>query len=445
VGENVVKPYVAATYPSNFPNGLNPWAAMTCPEWKNIITWNDLSPRFGLTYDPFGDGKTAVKFSFSRYTEYLMNQYLAPLHPFYTLSFGFNWTDDNNTNYPDIGDTFVIRPFDFRVMDPEFRKKMVDPKTRSPLADELTLGVWRELFRDFSLGLTFIYKEKKNIVEAVYYAPDTGESWYHPDQAAAKKYWVPFTTTVPGTDNYPAQTVTLYIRRNDSPAPFTRLTKVPEMERKYWAAELILNKRMSHGWQLGGSVVYSKTYGNIGGWYDDSSGWTGLGATPNRYVNSYGRINTDRPLQIKIFGTVALPYRIFVSAFYAYLDGAPWTRNVAIRPPAAWTTATNTYRDFYTVNIEAPGSRRLKAWNELDLRLEKEFSLGRIGRLGAYIDVVNLLGYSSVDVGLDDVFRWEPVAEGVNQPGTKTLETSYKVVSSVAGTREVKASLRFSF
>jgi hypothetical protein len=445
VGENVVKPYVAAAYPSSFPDGINPWAAMSAPEWKDIIAWNEFSPRLGITYDPFGDGKTAFKFSFNRYTEYLMLQYFSTLHPFYPRSFAFNWTDTDNSNWPSIGDTFTVRPTDYRGMDPEFAKKRLDPNSRSPIADELTLGVWRELFRDFSLGLNFIYKEKRNIAESVYYAPDTGEYWYHPDQDAAKKYWVPFTTTIPGTDKYPAQTVTFYVRRNDSPEPFTQFTNVPELKRTYWAAEIIFNKRMSNGWQFGGSIVYSKAYGNLGGWYDQSWGWSGLGATPNLYVNSYGRINTDRPLQIKLYGTVLLPYRLFLSAFYQYQDGAPWTRYVSIRPPTAWTTATNTYRDYYGVNIEQEGSRRNRAWNQLDVRLEKEFALGRFGRLGAYLDVENLLGFSGVNLGLDDVYRWEPVAEGANQAGTKTLETSYKVISSVTGTREVRASLRFSF
>lgn len=336
-------------------------------------------------------------------------------------------------------------PSDYRGMDPEFAKKRLDPKTKSPLSDELTLGVWHELFKNFSLGVNFIYKQKKNILEAVYHAPDTNEYWYHPDQPAAKKYWVPFTTTVPGTDNYPSRTVTMYFRRNDAPPIFTRFTNVPELERKYWAFELIFNKRMSEGWQFGGSFVYSKAYGNIGGWYDQSWGWSGLGSTPNNYVNTYGRINTDRPLQIKLYGTVQLPLRIFLSGFYQYQDGAPWTRYAAIRPPADWCTANNVYREYLGVNIEKEGSRRNRSWNQLDVRLEKEFALAGFGRLGAYVDVENLLAWSGVNVGLDDVYRWDPVAEGPNQSGTKSLETTYKVISSVAGTREVKFSLRFSF
>ena len=33
----------------------------------DILNWKDLSPRLGVAYDLFGDGKTAVKASVSRY------------------------------------------------------------------------------------------------------------------------------------------------------------------------------------------------------------------------------------------------------------------------------------------------------------------------------------------------------------------------------------------
>lgn len=447
IGENIIRPYVASRYPANFPEGINPWGALTSPEWKDIISWNSFSPRLGITYDLFGDGRTALKFSANRYTEYLMLQYFSTLHPFYPRSFGLYWYDDNGNGIPETVDRYVPLPTDFRPMDLEFAKKRLDPKTSSPLTDELTVGVWHELFRNFSLGLNFIYKEKRNILEDVLYSPDLDAYWYHLNYPAAKDFWIPFTTTLPGTDNYPDQTVTFYVRKNSPPAPetFYRLTNVPELKRKYWAVELIFNKRMSEGWQLGGSVVYSKAYGNIGGWYGDSWGWSGAADSPNFFVNNYGRINTDRPLQIKLYGTVQLPYRVFLSGFYQYMDGGWWGRYATIRPPTSWSTANNAYRTYYGVYIEPVDARKQRAWNTLDVRLEKEFALGNFGRLGAYVDVENLLGWSGVGVGLDDIYRWDPVAEGPNQPGTKTLESSYKVLSSVSGLREVKFSLRFSF
>jgi hypothetical protein len=445
LGENFVRPYTANKYPDRYPNGINPWAQATSEQWDDIITWNSFSPRFGFTYDVFGDGRTAIKGSWSRYTEYLMLQYFSTLAPFYPRSFRFYWYDMNFNKQIDTGDDYTVYPYDFRVMDPAFAENKLDPGTKSPINDEFTLGVWHEVFKNFSLGLNFIYKHKKNIFEDVLYAPDSGEYWYNIEQAAAKKYWIPFTTIVPGADNYPDQKVTFYVRSNDAPDIFYQATNAEGLYRKYWALELIFNKRMSSGWQLSGSVVYSKAYGNIGGWYGDSWGWSGAADSPNYYVNREGRQNVDRPLQIKLMGTARLPARIFFSAYYRFFTGSPWARYASIRPPTSWTKANNAYRDYYGVYIEPRDTRQNRAYNYLDLRLEKEFVIGDFGRIGIYIDALNVLGWSGVSVGRDDVRLYNPSAENVSEPQNVTLESSYKTISSVSGVRTVKASIRLTF
>jgi len=422
------------------------------------MVWNSFSPRIGLTYDLFGDGKTALKASYSRYTEYLMLQYFSTLHPFYPRSFGTYWEDTTAPfladvypgaspwNAANIGDHFYLGRYDYRVMDVNFSKNKVDPDTKSPINSELTFGIWQEVFRNFSLGVNFIYKWKDNILEDVLYAPDTDEYFYHVDLPAGQKYWIPYNTTVPGTDDYPDSDVTFYVESNDAPQTFYRLTNVPELERKYWALEFIFNKRMSDGWQIAGSVVYSKAYGNIGGWYGVSWGWSGLGDDPNQFVNAYGRQDVDRPLQIKLMGTAQLPYRIFLSAVYQFFTGSPWGRYATIYPDSAWCTANNGYRTGYGVYIEPIDERQNRGWNQLDLRLEKEFVLGDFGTLGFYVDVLNILGWSDVNVSRDDVYRWYPSTEGFGVlTGTKNLESSYKVIQSVTGLRTLKLCARFSF
>jgi len=446
IGENVVRPYVAGTYPEEFPDGLNPWAEATTDEWKSAVVWNTFSPRFGLTFDLFGDGKTALKASFASYSEYLMLSYFTMLHPFYPRVFTFMWIDTDLNGQVDQTDSFRRFPEDYRVVDLEFAGLKIDPDTKSPITDEFTLGLWHELFKNFSLGFNFIYKNKKNIIEDALYSPDTDEYWYHFNQEPAQRYWISFPTTVP-SDVYGDKDVTFYVLRNEPDAPpiFYRTTNVPELKRKYWALELLFNKRMAGGWQFAGSVVFSKAYGNIGGWYLESAGWTGAGDSPNDFVNSYGRTSIDRPLQIKLMGTVELPLSIFLSTYYRFFSGSPWARSASIRPPSSWTTPRNALRDYYDVLLEAPGTRRNRFWNNLDLRLEKEFRIGDLGRLGAYVDVFNLLGWSGVEVGQNDVYRWDPDDEGYGESGSLTVDPDYQYISSVSGIRQIKLSIRFSF
>ncbi|UCC41574.1 MAG: TonB-dependent receptor [Candidatus Aminicenantes bacterium] len=445
VGEKLVRPYTAEKWPETFPEGINPFGELRSEELKDLMVWNSWSPRIGLTYDLFGDGKTALKASFSRYSEYMMIQYFNVLHPFYTFQAPrFYWYDMNFNQQVDIEDDFTIFPLDYRAFDPSFSSNKLDPDIKSPLNDEFTMGIWHELLKNFSLGINFIYKNKKNIFEDGLYDPDTGESWYHLDHPAAQKYWIPFTTIIP-SDVYGDQKVTFYVRSNDSPEIFWRATNIPELKRKYWAFELIFNKRMADGWQLSGSVVLSKAYGNIGGWFTQSSGWTGKGDTPNDFVNSYGRTPIDRPLQIKLMGTAELPYRIFLSAYYRFFSGGPWINRGNIVPPESWCEANNAYYQEYWVRWESRASpRRYRSWNILDLRLEKEFMIGDFGRLGVYVDALNVLGMSGVDMGMRDVEYYYPVAENDNTGEVKTL-ADYKVINSAEGIRQIKFSVRFIF
>jgi len=120
-----------------------------------------------------------------------------------------------------------------------------------------------------------------------------------------------------------------------------------------------------------------------------------------------------------------------------------WFASATLIP--SWTTPRKAYRTFYPVRLEAPGSRRRRSWNNLNLRLEKEFRMGGFGRLGAYVDVINVLGYSDVDIGQNDVYRWQPSAEGFGQPGSLTLDPDYQYISEVRGRRTIKFSISFTF
>jgi len=219
--------------------------------------------------------------------------------------------------------------------------------------------------------------------------------------------------------------------------------------RKYWALEFIFNKRMSNGWQFSGSIVYSKAWGTIGGWYDQSWGWSGAGDSPNYFVNREGRINIDRPLQIKLMGTVQLPYRVFLSAYYRHYSGAPWAVDVNVRVDRSWMTANGLDPTYYSwgVLLEPLGTRRGRSSDILDLRVEKEFAIGDFGRLGVYIDAFNVLGWSSVSVGQDPISRWYPDPDDPMNPsaGRYTTSSTYQTVTSVSGIRTIKFSVRFSF
>jgi len=445
VGDAIVNPYLVSSYPDDFASDFNPWGTFTTPLLESFISWNILSPRIGLAYDVLGNARTVFKAAYARYPGDLSHRYFLPLSPIYPRSFDVYWFDANGDGQPDVEDEFSLPNVDLRTLSGSFSKNRVANDIKAPLTEEISFGIDQELSPDFTLGLHFVSRAQKNILDDVLFAPDTGEYWYAPGQAATSAYWVPFTTTVPGTGSYPNETVTIYTKSLEAPPAFLQLRNVPELERKYRALEFTFNKRMSRGWQLAGSLILSKAEGNIGGFVDQSAGLTEAGDSPNFFINRYGRLDTDRPLQIKLMGTVELPFGIWLSGYFHYQSGMPWQRWARILPPADWCAANNVEWTYYSVNLEKSGSRREKAWSSLDLRLEKKWSLGSFSRIGLYADVTNLLGFTASWVGLNDIDRWEPVAEGTGQPGVTFLQPDYGLTNAVFGKRTIRLGLRLDF
>jgi hypothetical protein len=90
-------------------------------------------------------------------------------------------------------------------------------------------------------------------------------------------------------------------------------------------------------------------------------------------------------------------------------------------------------------------THRYPATNQVDFRVEKEFKFKRLGTFGAYVDVLNLLGYTYVSVGLNDISRYSPSAPNVREPQNVIMNSAYKIISGVSGLRTLRLCLRYSF
>lgn len=404
------------------------------PEYKDYMTWNTLSPRVGITYDPFGDGRTAFRASYSHYVEMMMLQFTSLPNPNYIHTGDFNWYDLNGNNWPDVTDSYdfvwLSREEDPVTGLPDLSKE-VDPDLTPPYVDEATVGIERELFPDLSVGVTFIRKWERNIIES-YVRPDV----YDNNEIS----FTESTWSEPGPDgewntgddiSFP-----VFLGSGISPTWTTNINGEdgkPTGKRDYQAVEFIINKRMSNRWQFFGSVVFSKAEGNIGQNYGSSYGASGAFWNPNYWTNQYGRLDMERPLVIKLSGTYQAPLDFNISFFFTHYSGYPYYRRIRVYNLDPWYS----YRYVWT---QPRGTYREPSRDNLDLRVEKTFNIGP-GKLGLFLDIFNVLnsGYISYyysyagRVYYDQPGRWVPNGRYLNE------------ISSLTAPRVFKISARFSF
>ena len=428
-------------------NQLSPLDPYTFP-YRKTVEFTTLSPRIGLIYDLFGDGKTAIKLSFARYYEPIFSgKYNAP--QLFGGSMNWYWYDLNENGYMDLPRT---GPADPRYIDPNGDQYILtsynnqDPNyvyyqdVKAPYMNEFIAGIEHELMKDFRIGAQFIYKVNKNITEDIDinngYDPNAKDDQGRP-------IWLPYTVTDPGWDEEfgtdDDQELTVYALASYAPTPTWVGTTPPELKREYMAGVLTFDKRMSNGWQLKGSIIYSAFKGNAAPTYGATEGENTLLDNPNTMINYYGRVDYDHPLQIKLMGTVMLPYNFIVTAYFRHRSGDPWARTLdRVYFPSDidtnWSYASG-------ILTEPVGTQRTSPYTMLDMRLEKSFSFGNYGKLSFYVDIFNIGGRKTISVTQNPNGRlWF-----YRDPPEYSLYSNYGRINSISGVRSIRLGFRWSF
>jgi len=436
VGNNLILPVL----------GYNLYSSISLPAWDKAIVWNTLSPRVGLSFDLLGGGRTVLKASWARLPEYLnlgYSQDLAQVDP--TASHDFVWWDEDANGVVNSADTFRLVPYDFRVYRSEYYRQAVDPDLSAPVIEEWTAGLDQAIGPDFTLSARYIDRRHSNLTGHVIYDPSTGAEWWRVADAP-EGWWVPFSTTVPGTDGSEDVTLDLYLPSTDAPDYFERIENVPELTARYRSVELSFRKRMSHGWQLLGSLALNRATGTTTMASRWSAGNSPVMLTPNSFLNiaATDRLAQDRPFVARLAGTARLFWGLSASVLFKAQSGTLWARTVTIIPPADWAAANGADPTPVTVYLESPGSHRTEWWKNLDFRLEKEFA--RTGRslFAVSFDVFNLLGDKYRILDLNAGGTWAPDGEG-GSTGTRTFSGTYGTYTPLWGSRIVRLNFSLKF
>ena len=355
-------------------------------EVRDQMKWFNAAPRLGLIWDATGDQMTSVKLSFSRYHVAALSQ-----HVFNGVRNGtsyqeFEWLDRNGDLFFQDGEQGAL------TADLRANTNVFDPDLKQPYVDEFYAGVDWQIKNNVSLSVAGIYKRERDIMETV-------------DLARPFSAYNPVTVTNP-IDGQPMTIFALDpafqgVQRIRS---LTNPTDPVLLKRDYKGLDIVLRKRMSDGWQFEGSLVLSRSEGNVGNSFGASTGGRQIYDDPNTLINIDGPLDLDTPVQLKFSGSYFAPYGIVVGAFYSGISGFP------IKPPSGFpsdvlgaytvrfTPADNpgiVVEDVIDVAGQQRGTNRTDFRHKLSFRVEKEFVMGN-ARLGVIADIFNVFNISTV-------------------------------------------------
>jgi hypothetical protein len=339
-------------------------------ETMEVVNWKALSPRVGLIYDIFSNGKTLFKATWGKYYGALDIQWYNGLNPNAQGLYYGPWDPANPNEILFAYGAYLPSPNKLGYGDYDFL---------APHTEEYTVGIEHELFANWSVSARYIKKFGRNMVEDVNANALDMDALMN-DQLVWTNY-----EQVYATDPFDGGQVEFWNKLDTSILNDMYSINPPQAEREFTGFEFILNKRFSQGYALMVSYVYSKNEGLISTEFGATHGLTGFFNDPNAHVNAIGRLPGERRHQFKIIGTVKGPWGINLSTNMQFFSGRRYTRSVR-----SADLGLSLSQGAYTNFAEQRGSRGLPSRAILDFKLEKVFSIGHI-KLSIFGDVFNAL------------------------------------------------------
>jgi hypothetical protein len=377
---------------------------------QEVVSWTDLSPRLGVAYDLFGNGKTALKASASRYVLRSGNGHALAVNPMETNRVNPRaWTDRNGNFFPD-GDP--LNPDANGELGPGFNRNFADPRINAffdpdwafgvqkrPANWEFSTSVQHELVQGLSLNVGYFRRVYTDL--ELLYNQEVGRD--------DVDYFCVTAPAHPALPNGGGQEI--------CGVPDLKPSKVGQLNfittaadnlgtrRQHWNGFDVTADARLRRLMLQGGLSVGKTSVDecdlVGAAPNVLFRGAGTERIPLSFCDSIsvssvatgsvlGGSTTPWQAQVKLLGSYLLPYEIQVAATYQTFPGRERIANVTfprtvVEPslgrPLSQTTSV-------LVNVIEPGTVFAPRLHQLDLRATKIFSFGRT-RLRANLDVYN--------------------------------------------------------
>jgi hypothetical protein len=425
--------------------------AITCKTMAGMTCWSGFSPRVGVAYDLFGNGKTALKANFGKYLRAETSAFANQFNPVASFTENRTWTDTDRsgqllpTNNDGIAQDNEIGPSN----NPNFGKitgRSLDPNIKREYNLQFSAGVQHELRQGVALNFFWYRRTLYNTAVTLNRAVDPVNDWS--------------TTSVVNPIN--GENITVY-QINQS--AFARPADLYVTN-----ADSNLRQNSYNGFELGGNARLPRNILMFGGWtmertIDRDCTLTTLTASatlndPNRYrfCDQFGNLyqnlgqSATIPYQhgFKLSGNVPLWYgfeasaslQSYSGAIKATTGGLSWIINRgSTRYPTDCTVAGCTPGAIVlparfagdpatTLQLVSPGLRYQPRWNQLDFGIRRNFRVKDV-RILAQLDLFNALNSNPVLTETTTLGNFLSPGLAVGQ-STYTGDPNYSYISNSA-------------
>jgi hypothetical protein len=361
------------------------------PKWQNV------TPRLGVAYDLFGNGRTALKFSVGKYLE-------APNPPAFTRvanpagglvqSATRTWTDRNNDFVPDPSELGPLNPTNFGTT--VVSSRYADDVLTNRISNwEIAAQVQHEIYPRVSVNVGYFRRWYDNlrVTDNLSITPAD----YSPYCVTA-----PIDPRLPGGGGY--QVCGLYdqnrlVSQNNVISLASKFGTATEI---FNGLDLTVNARLPRGIVVSGGSSFGRTETNYCFAVDSPQG---SGLPPAQGATSaagflYCDVKPPFQPNVKVIGVYPVPWQgIQFAATFQSLPGPQITAsrtytNAEIQPSLGRPLATGT-AGTAVVQLIAPGTMYDERLYQLDLRVSKIFRFGE-RRLQANVDIYNAGNASSI-------------------------------------------------
>jgi hypothetical protein len=384
------------------------------PERRNLPNWNnDLAPRLSAAYDLFGNGRTALKGSWSKYYERLTGGFADRYAPG-VQNESRNWFDcDINaagtgcstlvlpTNNDDIAQNNEIGPSGTSNFGLTGIDRDMDPNLQRQGNTEITVTGSHQLFARMSITAGWYHRTYQDI------------SWMDRTLISASDY-TSFTTPTPDVSRdatlagvIPPGTLTVYNLNSAKRAVYNAAgvdKNVPDQS-IYNGFDLSFNSRLLAGSTLFGSWTFERNKSVFCSSDDNPNGppvadlYTGASVAFGGGFCDERQFDIPFTHQFKLAGNYPVPYA-GLDVGVVLQSYAGLARTIIYQPGAGLFPSGRTNTE--SIILNKPGSLYYPRYNQLDLNFKKNFRFGP-KTFSGQIDFFNLLNGNAIFARQDTV------------------------------------------